>query len=170
MLNSTTTTDFTTAVFDYTPVKNYTSFEEALKDRYEATDSCRSPLKARSKHVSCCCLYILLLQSTEKDVPRKTPTPLKPTISRDIFARRADSSRKIILLSVDAGYIDMGLNILETSLRKLGRNTHCVASRQMIVPFIHKENDLSLSGKEGDLCREILTRNHRVSPALRLIH
>ena len=42
------------------------------------------------------------------------------------FVCRADKNKVIILLSVDAGYIDMGLNLLETSLIKLGAVLFCI--------------------------------------------
>ncbi len=49
--------------------------------------------------------------------------PYKDSVKKyDSFAEavrdRADKNNTIILLSVDAGYMDMGLNILETSLLK----------------------------------------------------
>ena len=43
-----------------------------------------------------------------------------------IYSSRADENRVITLLSVDAGYIDMALNILETSLLKLGISLCCL--------------------------------------------
>ena len=60
-----------------------------------------------------------------------------------IYPSRAGENKIITLLSVDAGYIDMALNILETSLLKLGMSILKACAKKKAE---RSANDFSLGG------------------------